>query len=86
MPVHAVADTTEPLKTLAVHLERGIYMHKLSDDERNLLRHYAEDEPFCQRCATITRHLLGIGCIQEQSMSGQDALIAVTDASKSAAS
>jgi hypothetical protein len=30
------------------------------------------------------RHLLGIGCIQEQSMSGQDALITVTDAGRKA--
>ena len=70
MPVHAAADTTEPLKTLAVHLRRGIYMHKLSDDERNLLRHYAEDERVVsgvQRSPTPSGHRLYSGAVDERA-------------------
>ena len=43
VPVHAVANTIEVLKTLAVRA-MWINTHKLSDDERNLLRHYGEGE------------------------------------------
>jgi hypothetical protein len=45
-------------------------MHALSDDERNLLRHYAEGERVViglQR-TPAHRHLLGIGYNQEQPM------------------
>jgi hypothetical protein len=61
-------------------------MHALSDDERNLLRHYAEGERVViglQR-TPAHRHLLGIGYIQEQPMGGQNVLIAVTDAGRKA--
>src|SRR5262249_12859052 len=57
--------------------------HELSDDERNLLRHYAEGERVVSRLQRMPahRHLLRIGYTQEQRMSGRDVLIAVTDAS-----
>jgi hypothetical protein len=61
-------------------------MHELSDDERNLLRDYAEGERVVSgfQRTPAHRHLLRIGYVQEQPMSGQDALIAVTDGGRKA--
>jgi hypothetical protein len=59
---------------------------ELSDDERNLLRHYAEGERVVSSVQRTPahQHLLGIGNIQEQSLSRQGVLIAVTDAGREA--
>jgi hypothetical protein len=61
-------------------------MHELSNDERNLLRHYAEDDRVIgglQR-TPAHQHLLRIGYIREQSVDIQDLLIIVTDAGRRA--
>jgi hypothetical protein len=61
-------------------------VHKLSDDERNLLRHYAEEERVIsgfERTPTHL-HLLRIGYIREQPVDGQGLLITVTEAGQHA--
>jgi hypothetical protein len=61
-------------------------MHKLSDEERNLLRHYAEGERVVSGLQRMPahRHLVGVGYIQEPPMGGQNVLIAVTDTGRKA--
>ena len=63
-------------------------MTKLSDDERNLLRHYAERERVIngfQRTAPH-QHLLHLAYIEERAVNVQDLLIVVTEAGQAALS
>jgi hypothetical protein len=48
-------------------------MHELSDDERNLLRYYAETERIIHGPArgTVHQHLLGMGYIEEGTVDTQ---------------
>ena len=61
-------------------------MHELSNDERNLLRHYAEHDRVISglQRTHAHRHLLGVGYIREQSLNVKDLLITVTDAGRKA--
>ena len=61
-------------------------MHKLSDDERNLLRHYAEGERIVGGLQGTPTHrqLVGVGYIQEQPISTQNVLVVITDAGRKA--
>jgi hypothetical protein len=61
-------------------------MRELSNDERNLLRHYAErDRVINSRDRTSDhRHLLGIGYIKEHAVNIQELLISVTEAGRQA--
>jgi hypothetical protein len=61
-------------------------MHELSNDERNLLRHYAEGDRFISgpQRAPVHQHLLRIGFIEEKPVSLRDSLISVTDAGRKA--
>jgi len=66
---------------------RAIHMRELSDDERNLLRHYSErDRPVINtRDRTAAhQHLLGVGYIKEHAVSIQDLEITVTEAGRQA--
>ena len=63
-------------------------MADLSDDERNLLRHYAEGERVIsglERTATH-QHLLRMGYVEERAVNLQDLLIVVTEAGRTALS
>ena len=60
-------------------------MRKLTDDERNLLRHYSErDRPVIHTSdRTLThQHLLGIGYIKEHPVNFQEVLVSVTEAGR----
>ncbi len=60
-------------------------MRELSDDERNLLRHYSErDRPVIHTSdRTLThQHLLGIGYIKEHPINFQEVLVSVTEAGR----
>jgi hypothetical protein len=61
-------------------------MNKLSDDERNLLRYYAETERIIHRPVrgTVHQHLLGMGYIEEGTVDTQGALVVVTAAGRRA--
>jgi hypothetical protein len=59
-------------------------MHKLTEDERNLLKHYRERERVISGLQRTRAHLrlLDLGYIEEQSVNLQDLLIVVTDAGR----
>jgi hypothetical protein len=61
-------------------------MRELSNDERNLLRHYAELERLVRgsQRTPIHQHLLRIGFIEEKPVNLRDTLICVTDAGRKA--
>ena len=66
----------------------SVGMADLSDDERNLLRHYAEAERVIsgpERTATY-QHLLSRGYIEERPVNLQDLMIVVTEAGRTALS
>jgi hypothetical protein len=59
-------------------------MHELTEDERNLLRHYCERERVISGLDRTHAHLrlLDLGYIKEQSVNVQDLLIVMTDAGR----
>jgi hypothetical protein len=61
-------------------------MRDLSNDERNLLRHYSErDRVINTRDRTSAhQHLLGVGYIEEHAVNIQELLISVTEAGRQA--
>jgi len=61
-------------------------MSKLSTDERNLLRYYAETERILHGASrgVIHQHLLGMGYIEERTVNMQDSVIVVTQAGRRA--
>jgi hypothetical protein len=61
-------------------------MNKLSDDERNLLRYYAETERILhgKERGAIHRHLLSMGYIEERTVNTRGALVVVTAAGRKA--
>jgi hypothetical protein len=61
-------------------------MSELSDDERNLLRYYAETERIVHGPArgAIRQHLLNSGYIEERTIDLRDALVVVTAAGRKA--
>ena len=62
------------------------HMRELSNDERNLLRHYSErDRVIDTRNRTPAhQHLLGIGYIKEHAVNIQELLISATEAGRQA--
>ena len=61
-------------------------MDRLSDDERNLLRYYAEADRVIHgpRRGVLHQHLLRLGYIEEHAVEQQNSLILVTDAGRKA--
>jgi hypothetical protein len=61
-------------------------MKALSDDERNLLRHYAETERIIHGPVrgTVHQHLLNSGLIEEPTVDTRGALVVVTAAGRKA--
>jgi hypothetical protein len=62
-------------------------MRELSNDERNLLRHYAEGDRRVINTRDRTpahQHLLGVGYIKEHAVNIQDLEITVTEAGRQA--
>jgi hypothetical protein len=61
-------------------------MRELSNDERNLLRYYAErDRVINTRDRTSDhQHLLGVGYIKERGVNIQELLISATEAGRQA--
>jgi hypothetical protein len=59
-------------------------MNDLSDDERNLLRHYSEAERLIDGTdrSAAHQHLLRMGYIEERAVNLRDLLIVVTDAGR----
>jgi len=68
------------------HSEVRLPMSKLSNDERNLLRYYAETERTIHGSArgAVHRHLLQSGYIEERTVDSQGALVVVTAAGQKA--
>jgi len=63
-----------------------MFMSKLSTDERNLLRYYAETARILRGSArgVVHQHLLGMGYIEERTVNMQDSVIVVTQAGRRA--
>jgi hypothetical protein len=61
-------------------------MNELSNDERNLLRQYAEGDRLISgsQRAPVHQHLLRIGFIEEKPVSLRESLIIVTDSGRKA--
>ena len=61
-------------------------MNKLSDDERNLLRYYAETERIIHGPVrgAVHQHLLGMGYIEGRTVETCGALVVVTAAGRRA--
>jgi hypothetical protein len=61
-------------------------MNQLSDDERNLLRYYAETERILHGPVRgeVHQHLLRSGYIEERTVNPQGALVVVTAAGRKA--
>ena len=61
-------------------------MSKLSTDERNLLRYYAETARVLHGSSrgVVHQHLLGMGCIEERAVNMEDSMIVVTQAGRMA--
>jgi hypothetical protein len=61
-------------------------MRELSNDERNLLRHYAEGDRLVRgpQRTPVHQHLLRIGFIEEKPVNLRDSVISVTDAGRKA--
>jgi hypothetical protein len=61
-------------------------MRELTNDERNLLRHYAEQDRLIRgpQRTPIHQHLLRIGFIEEKPVNLRDSVIRVTDAGRKA--
>jgi hypothetical protein len=59
-------------------------MRELSNDERNLLRHYAEQDRLVRgpQRTPVHQHLLRIGLIEEKPVNLRDSVICVTDAGR----
>ncbi len=61
-------------------------MNELSDDERNLLRYYAETERIIhgRERGAIHQHLLRMGYIEERAVNTRGALVTMTAAGRRA--
>ena len=61
-------------------------MPELSDDERNLLRYYAESERIIHGLGrgAVHEHLLRMGYIEERAVNVRDTLVVVTAAGERA--
>jgi hypothetical protein len=61
-------------------------MSKLSTDERNLLRYYAETARILHGSSrgVVHQHLLGMGYIEERAVNMEDSMIVVTQAGRMA--
>ena len=61
-------------------------MRELSNDERNLLRHYAEQDRLIRgpQRTPAHQHLLRIGLIEEKPVNLRDSVICITDAGRKA--
>jgi hypothetical protein len=68
------------------HYLTEMIMSKLSTDERNLLRYYAETTRTLHGSSRgiVHQHLLSMGYIEERTVNMQDSVIVVTQAGRRA--